>query len=195
MSRLTVPRRPPRCRLERPYVGHHEPPEAVGRGRASADRCTFARGLRRSAASAAPRTPRRRRRAPRARPLRLRRRPRRCAPSGARRPRRRRGAAGRRSWTLAKPRRRRRPRGARPRARDRRLCVNQPVSRVRQGHAIEPASRRWRGGHDLCTGRQFVSTQGATSKLASACAWICSASVRPVGSGATRVTSHFPVEP
>ena len=28
------------------------------------------------------------------------------------------------------------------------LCGNQPVCRV---HAIEQASRRWRGGHDLCT--------------------------------------------
>ena len=26
-----------------------------------------------------------------------------------------------------------------------------------QGHAIEPASRRWRGGHDLCADRRFSS--------------------------------------
>ena len=63
-----------------------------------------------------------------------------------------RGAAGRRSCSLAKPRRRRRPSGSQCRARPAPVRKSASESGARPA-AIEPASRRWRGGHDFCTGQ------------------------------------------
>ena len=53
----------------------------------------------------------------------------------------------------------RRPVGERPIN----LCANQSVSRA---HAIEQTSRRWRGGHDLCTAAN--NTRGRDERRAGA---------------------------
>ena len=56
------------------------------------------------------------------------------------------------------------------------------VARNRHGHAIEQASRRWRGGHDLCTA-------SSCSRMNSSFSWITEASFFLAASAFRRATT------